>query len=470
MKYFKYLKLQKLRLLGTTLNSYLYRMPARSTLYFWIILLSGLILRLFSLETNGLWLDEIWSMIASAQDQSLQEVVLNALNDTHPPLFDILLYGGLKLSGGAEFTGRYLALIFGLAGVVLSFYYGKKIAQDQRIALLLMAVCSFNFFHIYYSMEGRFYSLIFLLSLICIAELYLIFQNEEKKSLHIWRYIGAGILLCYTHYYGGILLAAMSFAIFLNWIVKEIDNKQFLQFIGMQVIVLMAFSPCIPYMFGKSSLDSWMSVPSIGDFFNYYYLYSGKNPLEFAWLFLPLLFFFKVGKNKGLKVLLYTTILLSFLLPFIVSHISLPMLHKRYTVIYLPSIFIMSAMAWPQLKRVEWKWSTRIYAIIAISVVLNILFLRKEFKPGAKDQWKEVAIYLKEQNAEQIVASQAYYLNYYLDRMEVPLAVNELQYDSEFWLLTTNIDEENFLDQKDFEIIETIDYPQKFQLYKLRAN
>ena len=308
-------------------------MSMQQKVVFLIVLLIGLVLRLFSIESNGLWLDEIWSMLALDPNQSWQEVIRNALNDTHPPLFDLLLFGSLKLTNNAEFTARYLALSIGLLGMVLSYYYGKKISGESKIGLLLMAVCSLNFFHIYYSIEGRFYSLLFLLSLMSIAEFYLYFRDGKK--INAWRYLGSAILLCYTHYYGGILLASLSVVALVYWLSKEISKKQFLQFVGLQIMVLIAFSPCFPYLFKNSGGSSWMSVPSIGDFFNYFYLYSGKNPLEFAWLFLPLLFYFKVDKDKKLKLLLYLSILLSFMIPFILSNISTPMLHKRYTLIYL---------------------------------------------------------------------------------------------------------------------------------------
>lgn len=440
-------------------------MSMQQKVVFLIILLVGLSLRLFSIETNGLWLDEIWSMLASDPNQSWQEVIRNALNDTHPPLFDLLLYGSLKLTNNAEFTARYLALSIGLLGMVLSYHYGKKISGESRIGLLLMAVCSLNFFHIYYSIEGRFYSLLFLLSLTTTAEFYLYFRDGKSKNA--WRYLGSAILLCYTHYYGGILLASISVVALLYWLSKEISRKQFFQFVGLQIIVLVAFSPCFPYLFKNSGGSSWMSVPGIGDFFNYFYLYSGKNPLEFAWLFLPLLFYFKVEKDKKLKLLLYLSIILSFLIPFILSNISTPMLHKRYTLIYLPAIFIMSAMA---CKEVEYRgrvWSKWIYLMVGLSCILNILFLRSEFKEGAKDQWKEVAQYLKEEGAGKVTANQEIYLDFYLERegMKKTDPIEELE--GEFWLLKTNFDEEDWIMKYNLEVLETKEFPKDFYLYRV---
>lgn len=433
-------------------------------LSFFLILFAGLILRLVSIEVNGLWLDEIWSMIASAPDQSLSQVIKNALEDTHPPLFDILLYWSLKLSGNAEFTARYLALVFGMLGLLAAYYYGKKLSNDKGVGLLLMGICSFNFFHIYYSFEGRFYSLLFLLSMLVLAEFYLFIK--DGKSKHAFIYLIAAILLSYTHYYGGILLAILSIVALIYLLMKEIKGRRFLQYVGMQALVLLAFSPCLPYLFIKTDLSSWISDPSIADFINYYYLYSGKNPLEFAWLYFPLLFHFIYGKDRKLIILLYSTILLGFLIPYSLSKVGTPMLHKRYTLIYLPAIFIMSAMAWPQLKYLGLSKSKKFYAIVVLSCILNIAFLRDEFRDGSKDQWKEVAEYLKLKRAENIVADQAYFLNYYLDRMQLPKAEREPD-SKEYWLLKTNFDEKNLVEGQDLRIISKKEFPKNFHLYKI---
>tara|TARA_R100001015_G_C4630720_1_gene192603 strand:+ start:993 stop:2213 length:1221 start_codon:yes stop_codon:yes gene_type:complete len=403
-------------------------------------------------------------MIASSPDHSLKDVIFNALKDTHPPLFDVILFWSLKLSGNAEFTARYLALLFGLIAMLACYHYGKKIGGSKTNGLLLMAICSFNFFHIYYSIEGRFYSLLFLLSLICTAEFYLYFKEEKRK--HAIIYFISSILLCYTHYYGGILLASLSIVALVYFIIKSTSKKLFLQFVGVQFLVLLAFAPCIPYLIGKTSLESWMSDPTIGDFFNYYYLYSGKNPLEFAWLFLPLLFYFKVGKDKNLKLLLYLSIILGFLLPYLVSKIGSPMLHKRYTLIYLPAIYIMSMQAWRQLSFVGLSKSKWIYGIVAVSCILNIAFLRDEFRDDSKDQWKEVAQFLAEEKAEHIVADQAHYLNFYLNREGLSKATMGLS-DKECWVLKTNFDEMDPLKAQNVEILEEKEFPKDFRLYKV---
>ncbi len=430
-------------------------------IYIFIILAVAFFLRYLGVSSSGLWLDEIWSMKASASHLSVSQIVEMCAGDTHPPLFDILLHYALVITSDAEYTGRYLALFFGMAGVVGTYYYTQRITGNRSTALLASAILGLNHFHIIYSFEGRFYTLIYIFSLMSIGEIYLFCRT--KKSLHLIIFTVVNILFLYTHYYGGILLLGLYLGLLILLLLRRIDRKVVIYITLAYALILLVFLPWMPNMVSKSDLSSWMSTPHLTDFFNYFYLYSGKNPLEFLLLLLPLLLSFKKLKSGSpLYVLLYASIFFGFLVPYVISLVKLPMLHVRYTFIYLPAIVLLAAIFWSTLDAFKPKMKMFAYAGVLIFTLINLIFIRKSLQGNSKDQWKEVSAYLKSEGANLVIAEQAWYLDYYLERDGLEPAVVpeevETNLNSPFWILETNYDSGNILESNGLKVLEIIEF------------
>lgn len=441
--------------------------------YFFLILGFGIILRGFSLTENGLWIDEIWSMDASKSQRSIAEIIDLCIADTHPPVFDILLHLVLNVSNDYEFTGRYVSLFFGIIGVILTHYYAFKITLSRKLSLFAMALVAFNYFHITYSFEGRFYSLVYLLSLISLAELYLFLKHKNLKHLII--FLITNILFVYTHYYGAILLTSLSLIVLVLWISREISNKMFIQYIVCCFLILISFLPWLPHMLGKEGIASWMQVPKPTEFFVYYALYTGKNPIESLILFTPLLLTFKLYKtDKKLAYLLVGSILLSFIIPFTVSHVFTPMLHVRYTIIYLPSIIILAAIFWYRLEILSINFKKWLAAFVFLSMMTSLLMFSRETKAGFKDGWKNASIILNRTDATNIFTEHNLYLNYYLDYHGEKYAGDFNDFlkteARDFWLLSTPYDSKRMFEEVDLQIIQEHHLPNNFILYQVVPN
>ena len=436
-----------------------------------LLFIVAFFLRYFSLETNGLWIDEIWSMQTSAKENTVSQIIELCMLDTHPPLFDILLHYCLVLTNDAEFTGRNLALIIGMIGIFASSFYAFKITKSRAASLLTTAILSFNFFHIIYSFEGRFYTLLYLFSLIVIAELFLYFKNNQAKSLIFFSVVMT--LFLYTHYYGAILLFVLSAIVFVLFVSKTISRKQFFGYCKAALICFIFFLPWLPQMLAKKEVSSWMSTPSIGNFFNYFYLYTGKNPFEFILLFLPLLLSFKLfNKHKLLFSILIGCILLGFLVPFVISNVSTPMLHYRYTFIYFPAVVLLAAIFWYDTDLINVKVKKIGFSIVVLSIIGNLFFLRKNFYEGNKDPWKEIAIYMKNTAPKIVLTEHSRYLNYYLKNYKLPEAKQTDYINSDitgsFWFLETGYDQRRLMNEGALVASDTIGFDSKFNLYKVQ--
>ena len=441
----------------------------KNPLLYIIILIIGFGMRLVNL-TDGLWLDEIWSMVMSAPDISVPNIIDACKVDSHPPLFDIILHYFLVVFGDNDINGRFLALFIGLLGILATFYYTLKISNSYFAAFLSFAMISLSYFHIYYSIEGRFYTLLYLFSITIISEFYLFLKDKKLKNL-IW-FVLASVLLVYTHYYGAILVFALYLILLFLWLIKEVDRKSFFQMAGGGIVIFVSFLPWLPFMFAGQQKESWMLNPGIGDVFDYLYKYSGKNPVEFLFVILALIMSVKLWKtNVKLYAILFGTILLGFFIPFFVSYLTIPMLHYRYTFIYFPAIIIIVSVFWKQTQMLNAKNKIIVFSIVFLSILINFFFISPYTKGEHGEPWREIARDVAKFNysdKEDIYTEVGFYLDYYLDRnghkkaLKLPVPENE----NAFWYLKSPFDaQNNAVDTLIFEADKTIDYGKEFLLF-----
>lgn len=437
-----------------------------------IIFILGFIIRIINLQ-EGLWLDEIWSMVTSSSQNSISSIIDFCKKDTHPPFFDVLLNLFLRIFGDDEINGRILALIIGCIGIPATLYYAVQISKNWLVGFIAFTIINFNFFHIYYSGEGRFYTFLYFLSLIIICELYLFIRDKRFRNLMF--YAISSVLIIYTHYYGAILLFVLSILTFILWLLKEISLKTFLTFIIANIIILLLYAPWIPFMFGNNNGSSWMTVPRFGSFFEYVYLYTGKNPIESLFFFTGIFFSIKLFKtNVKFYTLMLGTILLGFITPFLVSHFTIPMLHSRYTIIYFPCIILLASFFLGETKLINLKVKMISFSVIVISSLINFFFINKYFDEGRSEPWREIAQDLTRFNKdgeEKIYTSEHFYLNYYLKKhgLQKSTPYTASKQKKSFWYLHTPYEKISPID-KNFIIIEKINYKNKFKLIHYRHN
>ncbi len=125
----------------------------RKELYL-LILLLGIILRLYRLGTFDLWFDEAWKAEVA---RSITTCWLD-----HRPLFNLLLFLWRKGVGESEFALRLLPALFGIFSIPL-FYMLSREFLNSNYALLSTLLFTLSPFHIWYCQELRAYTLTCLL-------------------------------------------------------------------------------------------------------------------------------------------------------------------------------------------------------------------------------------------------------------------------------------------------------------------
>ncbi len=200
-----------------------------------LLLLLGMVLRLYRLGFFSLWFDEA---LCAIQIASLRQIWQGTAMGSLPPLYYILLHFWSYI-GENEFILRLLSTIFSLLSIYVIYAVGKVIV-NKNMGLICALLLSISPLHIYYSQEVKMYTLFPLLTILSILFLIKILRAD---SLSLWiLFIITTVLSLYTHYFALFNIFAENIFIFFF----QKDNRKLIKkwFVAQCTIILL-FLPWI---------------------------------------------------------------------------------------------------------------------------------------------------------------------------------------------------------------------------------
>jgi len=231
------------------------------------VLLLALALRLWGLDAKGLWQDEIFTAAIASPQNSLAEVVSIPLYNTAlpaPPLYFLVTHFLLRL-GDSDFVLRFPALVFGILGVVATYPLGARIfGRVEGVAgALFVAVAPF---HVRYSQDARFYTLLVFLSLVSVYALYRAVQHRGRAWFIIFTV--ASTLNVYNHLFAFLVLGAEVVFVLGLWVagsaaragsrrgsegtaedsLTSVGKRELLAFAISLAIIALAYAPMVPHL------------------------------------------------------------------------------------------------------------------------------------------------------------------------------------------------------------------------------
>jgi hypothetical protein len=233
------------------------------------VLLLSWALRLYGLDANGLWQDEIFTAAIASAQNSLSQVVSIPLYNTAlpaPALYFLLTHAFLHV-GDNDFLLRFPPLAFGMLGVAATYVLGRRLfgAREGLAGAFLLAIAPL---HIRYSQDARFYTLLVFLSLLSLYSLYRAIYDGERRW---W----AGFALCsvlnvYNHLFGFLVLLAEVVFVAGLWVAEALlrrrtvssaeeemdarapertpDRQGVVAFVVSLAMVALAYTPMIPHL------------------------------------------------------------------------------------------------------------------------------------------------------------------------------------------------------------------------------
>jgi mannosyltransferase len=180
---------------------------------FTLALLSGAaaFLRFSFLTRKPFWFDECFSAeVARLNWHDFWRLMW--WREANMSLYYVLLRGWLH-SGFSPFFIRSFSVIFSLLALPAIYWLGRQVF-DRRVALIAVALLSFNAYHIRYAQEARSYSLLVLLATLSGGFFVAMLRNPSRRNR--WDYGLASVLAVYAHLYA-LLLVAAQWVFVLSW-------------------------------------------------------------------------------------------------------------------------------------------------------------------------------------------------------------------------------------------------------------
>jgi hypothetical protein len=163
-----------------------------------LVALLAAFLRLLGFGAQSIAFDEGYSLaVGSADWPTLFQATLSS--GVHPPFFYILYKIVLPLWGTSEFGARFIAVVFGLLAVPLTYRLGALLF-DRRVGWLAAALLALNPIHVWLSQEARMYALLIALSL---ADMLCFWQALRRPRQAYWLGLMALHALIFNlHFFG----------------------------------------------------------------------------------------------------------------------------------------------------------------------------------------------------------------------------------------------------------------------------
>jgi uncharacterized membrane protein len=306
----------------------------------------ALVLRIYNLGTESIWIDE--SVSIRQASLPFMDMIAATARDNYPPLHNVVLHYWMKLFGSSELAVRAPSALFGALAVLMAYLLSNRMF-DRYVAGLGAFFLALSQFHIRYSQEARMYSLMALLALVSMY--FFVRLLEGHKLRYAIAYVVSSSLLLYTHVYGPFVLLIQNAFIFSLVVFRPRQYRINLgTWLIVQTLVAASFVPWIKVLFTRiSSIQEgfWVDQPGLRDVLSTLMVYAGSSQLFIVSVIVIYAGFFgmvkveratEVGQthnklaNADACFLLILWLMTPILIPFLISQVLQPIYLTRYTI------------------------------------------------------------------------------------------------------------------------------------------
>ncbi|MBF0594291.1 MAG: glycosyltransferase family 39 protein [Candidatus Omnitrophica bacterium] len=391
------------------------------------IVFLGAVLRLWGLDFQSLWNDELSSMSVGASGSFGSILNLLAKDPTNPPGYYVFLYFVEKF-GDSEFILRLPSAICGTLSIGMIYVLGCRL-YSWREGLISSALLSFLQCPIYFSQEARPYAILLLLSLVSFNLLFTIFEevgsNKDASIRVCVAYVLVSVLSCYMHYYG-------AFIVFLQGVMMIAllyRNFKAVHCLGMVYLaILLAYLPWVVNVINVH-LD-WLPAPGgiAESFTGYIQMLFNYSPYLFL-LAIVLYFFVLVRCFREIfaghvkkDFFLLGWLILPFVAVFLISRFtSFHVMGYRYLTIFSPAAYLLFSRAIVLLPFGFFiKWIGLV--VMSVSLLCHLIFGLHYYSRPTKEQFREAVGYIIQNDrfsTKSIVIGSVWnhdYLDYYFKK------------------------------------------------------
>ena len=318
-------------------------------IFFFLIFLFGVLLRVYNLNFEDYWFDEQAGFWVADPSISLSETLERSKEldrGTHL-VFNLILKTFFYVLGYDPSIGRILPLIFGVLSIPALSYLSFQINNNKSF-LLTAIISSINFYLISYSQETRLYSLVFLVSILNIIFFFKIYDLKDlnkSKFLFSILYILFTVLGTCLHIFFFIIIFSQIIFLLVNYIFKKrtILFEIFIIFISICIYLFFMFDSLLLQMGIK---EFWIQQVSLEFFYNFFFSrFFGSKIMGLIYLIILLYLIYSnrvsIFKYNSKFLLLIFILFFSYFIPLVYSIFQKPILIDRYIIFILVPIIIL---------------------------------------------------------------------------------------------------------------------------------
>lgn len=269
------------------------------------IVLIASFLRLYKLDYQSPWLDELSTILVSDPDLTYRRTnELIMAREGFPHLYFLALKSLSQVFGHTIFVLRFFSVFFGSLSIYIMYLFVKELV-NKNAAYVSAILLTVNFFHIYHSREARAYSLLVFFIILASYRLLKFVKNINLKNAILFG-ITAGLIP--NAHPIGLLNILIIYLTLLFVIFYEKDLKQRFQIFKMSflagIITVLTILPSYPVISKVSDIKSfWIPDASFEIILQAFVeLLGGSLLISYTYFIAVLLFFillvYKITKNK----------------------------------------------------------------------------------------------------------------------------------------------------------------------------
>ena len=393
-----------------------------------VIVIIAAFLRLYHLNFQSIWIDELLTMNESSPKYSFKEANDIILFQEGTPRFYFFLIKIFNyIFGYTVYNTRLISVIFGIASIIFIYKLARKLF-NKNIGLYSAIFLTFNLFHIEYSQEARTYSM---LVFFVILSYYYLISFIKVTSYKNAIFLGISLGLITNAQPLGIINVASIYLILLYIFILEKEKKfeLFKKILLSGVVFLIVFIPAISTILKVSEFTTfWITKPSLEYLFQIFNQLLGSS-LIFTLLFIFIYFVFvfyslKIIRKKKTEnknnyklgfIIINLWIWFEIAVILIKSYFGISIVLHRYFIAIIPAFAIIVALTINLIKN---KLLKEIIALSLITFLLFDIFIIKDFySVTRKSQFDKVAEFIVEKNTSKhkVVSSWGWIMSYYFN-------------------------------------------------------
>lgn len=457
------------------------------------ILLMATILRLYNIDYQSLWMDEIYTLNVANSKHSFSTIISEVnLRESFPYLYFFIMNTMFTLFGDTSIVARIPSVIFGVSAVWMMYKLGKEIFS-KNVGLIAALLFTFNEYAIYHSQDARAYSL-YLLCLLFSYYRFVKYLKSDTKHNMIWYAVSAGLLLN-SNFFSVINVLTQGFVmLFVLFSIESSERKAYFhRMLIIAGIILLFFIPNAYkfYLLSKFK-SSWIPAPSNDGLTNILKEFiSVSEILVFVYGLLFTFFIIRVfsqKQTKNIKEIISNKLVFNYLILFswisfvvviilLRSYLSSSLYISRYFISLFPAIILVISIALVSIKNLQIRLS---YLFVLIFfMAFDLIVVKKYYNTPLKAQFREASDMVKfyNPNKDTVYSSLKYWYDYFLstngqkfevvEKANLSVLVKEMQTNpallKSFWIVDGYADiiklpdnEQQFLDTH-FKVQETYD-------------